>query len=139
MKGSDMSDYEEVAIGIAKDRFVEAVHAKMAEGKTDEEAWEAFANMDDEEFESRLSDIISAIEDMLIQKRASYGTRNLSEFGDDGILVRTSDKFQRLIHMRKKGIDTTAVGEDRKDAWMDIAGYSVLFLVKEDIKEAKRA
>ena len=44
----------EVAIGIAKDRFVEAVHAKMAEGKTDEEAWEAFANMDDEEFESRL-------------------------------------------------------------------------------------
>ena len=55
MKGSDMSDYEEVAIGIAKDRFVEAVHAKMAEGKTDEEAWEAFANMDDEEFESRLS------------------------------------------------------------------------------------
>lgn len=76
-----------------------------------------------------MTDVANDMVSLLTAKRQSYGPSNLTVFGDDGVLVRTSDKLQRLVHMRNTGIKTTAVNESVEDAWRDIAGYALLVLM----------
>ncbi len=80
-------------------------------------------------FREGLSQITQAMETLLAAKRASYGPGNLLAFGLFGVLVRASDKFERLKHMYEKQIRVTEVGENEHDAWRDICGYSLLALM----------
>lgn len=70
-----------------------------------------------------LAKVIEAIKDLLIAKNASYGDDNLRRFGRYGILVRVSDKVERIRNLLESG--QTAVFETEKDTWMDIAGYAI--------------
>lgn len=97
--------------------------------------WEAFAALDAEGFNAVLDEVTGHMQMLLSQKRQSYGPSNLTEFGDVGVLIRTNDKLKRLIHMYQNGLTTTAVGEDAVDAWRDICGYSLLFLVAHKVGE----
>jgi hypothetical protein len=47
--------------------------------------------------------IAKEIADLLDKKRKDYGTENIKKFGTKGVLVRVSDKVERLINL---GIET---------------------------------
>lgn len=98
--------------------------------------WQAFSALSDEEFETTTNVLTAGVVRMLVAKRQSYGPHNLAKFGDHGVLVRTSDKVERLIHMEGEGVTTTAVKESALDAWRDIAGYALLVLLAHSLEEA---
>lgn len=96
--------------------------------------WQLFAKLTPDEFDTVLGMVLRDMHDLLVAKNQSYGPANLTKFGDEGVLVRTSDKLERLIHMRQQGIDITAVGENALDAWVDIAGYALLVQVAAKLR-----
>jgi hypothetical protein len=80
------------------------------------------------EVEAELTKVIEAVKALLLAKNASYGDDNLRRFGRYGILVRVSDKIERirnLIESGKMGDPHAALFESEKDTWMDIAGYAI--------------
>ncbi|WP_300267808.1 hypothetical protein [Microbacterium sp.] len=89
---------------------------------------EAFGRLDMDEFCSVLDAVCLEMQELLARKRESYGPTNLTRFGEEGMIVRTGDKLERLWHMHKSDLQTTSVDEDRLDAWRDIAGYALLRL-----------
>ena len=68
------------------------------------------------------------IAELLDQKRQDYGTENIKKFGSYGVLVRVSDKVERLINLSKR--DDTPNFESVEDTWRDIAGYAILALIE---------
>lgn len=70
--------------------------------------------------------VAEEIANLLDQKRQDYGTENIRKFGSYGVLVRVSDKVERLINLTGKepNFETT------EDTWKDIAGYAILALIE---------
>lgn len=68
------------------------------------------------------------IAELLDQKRADYGTENIKKFGSHGVLVRVSDKVERLINLSKRNNKPNF--ESVEDTWRDIAGYAILALIE---------
>ena len=68
--------------------------------------------------------IIGDLQGLLLSKHRDYGTQNLDEFGSMGILIRVSDKLNRLKNLIKNP-DKARVAESLEDTWLDIAGYAV--------------
>ncbi len=68
------------------------------------------------------------IAELLDQKRADYGTENIKKFGSHGVLVRVSDKVERLINLSKRSNKPNF--ESVEDTWRDIAGYAILALIE---------
>ena len=60
---------------------------------------------------------------LLAKKRVDYGCKNITGFGEIGIIVRAMDKVHRLENMAARGGET-AVGEPVEDALNDIIGYA---------------
>jgi len=100
--------------------------------------WKRFEALTPDEFSDAATSVALGVVELLGRKRESYGPSNLTQFGDHGVLVRTSDKLQRLAHMHREGIDMTAVNESAEDAWRDIAGYALLVLIAHSHKEPAR-
>lgn len=75
-----------------------------------------------------LPELFDEIRDLLCQKGTDYGPHNLSRFGELGILIRVSDKIDRLISMGKS--TAAVIDETIEDTWKDIAGYALLALVE---------
>jgi hypothetical protein len=87
-------------------------------------------DMDMDDFRVRVRREFSDMTDLLLRKRQSYGTRNLTRHGTIGILVRMSDKIDRLENMASRGeLSDAGDGEGAIDAWRDIIGYGVLGLL----------
>lgn len=73
---------------------------------------------------------------LLDKKRHDYGENNIRKFGSYGILIRVSDKVERLINLTKK---EEPLNESVEETWRDIAGYAILALVElEHEKERKK-
>ncbi len=68
------------------------------------------------------------IVELLDRKRADYGTENIKKFGSYGVLVRVSDKVERLINLSKRNDKPNF--ESVEDTWRDIAGYAILALIE---------
>ena len=68
------------------------------------------------------------IVELLDRKRADYGTENIKKFGSYGVLVRVSDKVERLINLSKRNDKPNF--ESIEDSWRDIAGYAILALIE---------
>lgn len=68
------------------------------------------------------------IVELLDRKRADYGTENIKKFGSYGVLVRVSDKVERLINLSRK--EGQVNFESVEDSWKDIAGYAILALIE---------
>ena len=68
------------------------------------------------------------IAELLDRKRADYGTENIKKFGSYGVLVRVSDKVERLINLSKRNNKPNF--ESVEDTWRDIAGYAILALIE---------
>lgn len=60
--------------------------------------------------------------DVFRAKNAAYGTRNIAESGEEGVLLRMSDKFARL---RNRHIP----GESIDDTLVDLMNYSAIMLL----------
>lgn len=79
------------------------------------------------DFETSIDVVLQTIKQTLLLKRKRYGKGNIQKFGLFGILVRSSDKVERLINLEK----TNSNPEDESvyDSWLDLAGYAVLALI----------
>lgn len=60
-------------------------------------------------------------------KQYDYGSGNIAKFGIGGVLVRMSDKIERLIHLQGRG--TLPQNEAIKDSYSDLAVYGVIALM----------
>ena len=58
---------------------------------------------------------------LIISRQRKYGTGNITKFGTRGIIVRMSDKIERLRNMGGDFADDSVV-----DAYMDLVGYGAL-------------
>lgn len=59
------------------------------------------------------------------RKQRDYGSGNIAVFGERGVIVRASDKVQRLKHMvfeRAAAPENEAIA----DSWDDLANYGVI-------------
>ena len=65
---------------------------------------------------------------LLDRKGQDYGTENIKKFGSYGVLVRVSDKVERLINLSRK--EGQVNFESVEDSWKDIAGYAILALIE---------
>jgi len=72
---------------------------------------------------SEFHEIANEIVNMLDRKHADYGEGNLLKFGEKGILIRVSDKVERLVNLLKNS--TNPNNESVEDTWEDIAGYAI--------------
>lgn len=65
---------------------------------------------------------------LLDKKQQDYGPGNISAFGEHGVLVRLSDKFERLKNLltnrRRKPRNEPII-----DSWRDISNYGVIAIL----------
>ena len=67
---------------------------------------------------------------LLASKQHDYGHGNITAFGLQGVLVRLSDKIERLINLKSK--IGKAKNESLTDTLRDIVGYCVIALMLND-------
>jgi hypothetical protein len=82
-------------------------------------------------FETNLRAAFEEMVALLLAKRQAYGPGNLVRFGAISIVIRASDKIDRLANLLKAGETTSADGESIEDAFRDLVGYGVLGLLHE--------
>ena len=78
-------------------------------------------------FREGLSVILDEMADIIMAKQSDYGTRNISEFGELGVLVRANDKLARLKHLQQ--FCQAPKNEAVDDTWLDLANYAVLAMM----------
>lgn len=61
---------------------------------------------------------------LLDSKQQDYGSGNISAFGEMGVLVRSSDKVERLKTLLKSGAKPKH--ESISDTWADLANYGLI-------------
>ena len=68
---------------------------------------------------------------------SNFRTDHIGVDSRTGVLVRMTDKWQRLCNLHTKGY--TAVGESIDDALLDLAGYAAIYYAMlQDEKEAAK-
>jgi hypothetical protein len=64
------------------------------------------------------------------KKQRDYGPDNIAKFGLTGVLVRSSDKIERLINSQAISIDSVQykpeANESIEDSWQDLSVYGVI-------------
>lgn len=72
------------------------------------------------------------------RKQRDYGPRNISTFGEKGVLVRAHDKMARLVNLlwnlpgthaivqRGEQVETLPANEPIEDSWQDLSVYGVI-------------
>lgn len=74
-------------------------------------------------FDEACYQVANELAELVISKQKDYGTQNILKFGEQGILVRMSDKIERLINLQNKEGKT----EPKYDAIDDLGGYSIVW------------
>lgn len=70
------------------------------------------------------------IADTLVKKQSDYGPDNIKVFGQQGVVIRLSDKINRLVNLTKG--DSIASNETIEDTFLDIAGYGIIGMMLQD-------
>lgn len=78
-------------------------------------------------FEEVIDGILAEMRATMISKQRDYGPGNIANFGEFGVLVRTSDKFERLKNLLQSGADPQ--NESLDDTWLDLANYGLIGLM----------
>ena len=65
------------------------------------------------------------------KKQHDYGPHNIAKFGTTGVLVRSSDKLERLINLYKRD-EQPEVAEPITETWQDLSVYGAIARVCED-------
>lgn len=70
---------------------------------------------------------LEEVGETLIRKNRDYGRGNIDKFGEYGVVVRLSDKIERLINLYDKADRArTPANESLDDTWIDVIGYGVI-------------
>lgn len=65
--------------------------------------------------------------ELIVRKQKDYGPGNIESFGTAGVIVRLSDKIERLKNLHANGVEPE--NESLQDTCMDIANYGVILLL----------
>lgn len=60
-------------------------------------------------------------------KQGKYGPGNIAEFGETGVLIRSTDKIKRLGNLWRTNQDPQ--DETKEDSWGDLANYGLIALM----------
>ena len=75
--------------------------------------------------------IAKELVDLLCDKQREYGHNNILKFGELGVIIRVSDKIERLITLNWRE-DQAVSGvkfESQDDTFRDLANYSIIGLM----------
>ena len=89
--------------------------------------------MTEKTYEEALEKCLADLGILLECKHRDYGTQNLIKFGELGILVRCTDKVERLHNLYKNG-GAALKSETSRDTWVDLAGYAIQAILMSDGK-----
>ena len=76
-----------------------------------------------------LKKILDEIEVLIKKKNEMYGDENIVKIGKQGVILRITDKIERLKNLFEKKINPHE--ETIEDTWQDIISYSVIGLMLE--------
>lgn len=68
---------------------------------------------------------------LMDRKQLDYGSKNISDFGMIGVIIRMNDKFQRiknLVENRRKA----SVNESIRDTFRDVSNYAIIALLLDN-------
>lgn len=83
----------------------------------------------DAEMEEMFAKELQNLFNLFASKQKSYGRGNIARFGEKGVLIRVSDKLERLIRLVWKGVENPLNKETVDDTWQDIGVYSIIALM----------
>lgn len=78
-------------------------------------------------FEEAFDSVIAEIRQLMLSKQHDYGHRNITDFGELGVLVRVNDKINRLKNLQQSG--KAPQNESIEDSWRDIVNYGIIVLM----------
>lgn len=78
-------------------------------------------------FNEACYEVAREIADLIISKQHDYGHRNITDFGEYGVLVRLNDKVARLKNLLPN--EVTPYNESLDDSWRDIVGYAIIAIM----------
>lgn len=104
----------------------------IPEGTSFEDAFQLLATgaSGDIEIERRFLKRMGKMYATFIVKQADYGRGNIAKFGETGVMVRLSDKVERMVNLWRKGRGPQ--NETIKDTWLDCATYGVIGMMCND-------
>jgi len=68
--------------------------------------------------------IVGGLKELMISKQRDYGKGNIIKFGHIGIMVRVSDKIERLLNLMKNNRNPS--NESVVDSYKDISNYALI-------------
>ena len=68
-----------------------------------------------------------SIANIVVRKQRDYGPANITTFGLEGVMIRLSDKINRLINLLQNQKDPE--NESVEDTLIDISGYAIIGLM----------
>lgn len=83
-------------------------------------------------FEDAVDDVLKNVREVLIARQRKYGSENINEFGEMGVVVRLMDKAKRLKRWYFEPSDiarSSSPDETIDDTWIDLAGYASIGLM----------
>ena len=76
--------------------------------------------------------VANEIAALISQKQRRYGQKNVLRFGEHGVVVRSSDKFERLLNLLAQQAEMPnpeVFDKDVVECWVDIAGHALIALM----------
>ena len=67
------------------------------------------------------------VANIVVRKQKDYGPANITTFGLEGVMIRLSDKINRLINLLQNQKDPE--NESVEDTLIDISGYAIIGLM----------
>ena len=68
-----------------------------------------------------------SVASIVVRKQKDYGPANITTFGLEGVMIRLSDKINRLINLVQNQKEPE--NESVEDTLIDIAGYAIIGLM----------
>lgn len=79
--------------------------------------------------EDQFVEVLAEANLLFQQKNESYGPNNIAIAGYQGVLIRTSDKFQRLLNLQTNQISEELNSESIEDSLLDILNYAAIMIL----------
>lgn len=123
--------------GLVLTRIRDGIDAMVDRGQDDDigdlawvGSWALLAILDHEHYSSSSISVLGRIAAMAADKHHDYGQGNIERFGLQGVLIRMSDKVERLKNLSARAngpVDPgPAVHESVADSWDDLVGYAIV-------------
>ena len=81
------------------------------------------------ELEQNMAHLMKHLFKIFKKKQSSYGPKNISTFGEKGVVVRMNDKLQRLIQIVWHENEDKIEDEKIEDTYLDLADYALIAIL----------